>query len=357
MQPNWPLWRTQIMAIIGMEWKKTFFARRGLWVYILAFLPALLFMGHAYQVRTKRADMAQASAARPQAAAIATSIPIGAGVDEVKSLLNRENIPYSQRSRGRKTEFVRFSDGQADYALRFNDGKLASRDRREPAQLAEDIQVFAGVFQYFFLRLAIFFGCVGIFVNLFRGEMLDQSLHYYLLSPVRREILLIGKYCSGLLATTVIFTTSVAVQLFFLLSAHTEQSISNYLNGPGWGHIFAYLGVSILACVGYGSIFVASGLIFKNPLIPAVVLLFWEGSNWFLPEVLKKISVIFYLQSLCPVVAPFNGDIPEPLKILISTAAPIPAPVAIGGILLLAATVLALAAIRVRKIEINYSSD
>ena len=58
----------------------------------------------------------------------------------------------------------------------------------------------------------MFFGCVGIFTNLFRGEMLDKSLHFYLLTPVRREILLAGKYLAGLLATVVIFTASVALQ-------------------------------------------------------------------------------------------------------------------------------------------------
>ena len=52
----------------------------------------------------------------------------------------------------------------------------------DPAtSLGQDSYVFAGVFQFFFLRLAIFFGCLGIFMNLFRGEMLDKSLHFYLL--------------------------------------------------------------------------------------------------------------------------------------------------------------------------------
>ena len=64
----------------------------------------------------------------------------------------------------------------------------------------QDSYVFAGVFQFFFIRLAVFFGCLGIFMNLFRGEMLDKSLHFYLLAPIRREILLIGKYLAGLLA-------------------------------------------------------------------------------------------------------------------------------------------------------------
>ena len=64
--------------------------------------------------------------------------------------------------------------------------------------LGQDIQIFAGIFQFFYLRIAIFFGCVGIFSNLFRGEMMDKSLHYYMLAPVRREVLVDGKFLSGL---------------------------------------------------------------------------------------------------------------------------------------------------------------
>jgi hypothetical protein len=40
------IWLTQIAAIIRLELKKTFFARRGLWIYLLALMPVLLFVGH-----------------------------------------------------------------------------------------------------------------------------------------------------------------------------------------------------------------------------------------------------------------------------------------------------------------------
>ena len=33
------LWFAQILAVIRLEWKKTFFARRGFWIYILALMP------------------------------------------------------------------------------------------------------------------------------------------------------------------------------------------------------------------------------------------------------------------------------------------------------------------------------
>ena len=41
------LWWAQIGSVVRLEMKKTFFARRGLWVYVLALLPFLLFLGHA----------------------------------------------------------------------------------------------------------------------------------------------------------------------------------------------------------------------------------------------------------------------------------------------------------------------
>ena len=49
------------------------------------------------------------------------------------------------------------------------------------------------------------------------------------------------------------------------------------------------------------------GLLFRNPIMPTVAVLIWESILVFLPAILKKVSVIFYLESLCPVQAPFRG--------------------------------------------------
>ena len=75
------------------------------------------------------------------------------------------------------------------FAFQFRDGQLCDINERDRDTIPKDSLIFAGVFQFFYLRLAVFFGCVGIFTNLFRGEMLDKSLHFYLLTPIRREIL------------------------------------------------------------------------------------------------------------------------------------------------------------------------
>ena len=76
--------------------------------------------------------------------------------------------------------------------------------------------VFANLYEGLILRTIVFFGCAWVFMNLFRGEVVDRSLHYYFLCPVRREVLVCGKYLSGLVASLVLFTVATAGSIFFL---------------------------------------------------------------------------------------------------------------------------------------------
>jgi hypothetical protein len=216
--------------------------------------------------------------------------------------------------------------------------------------IGEDSMVFAGIFQFFYLRLGIFFGCVGIFSNQFRGEMLEKTLHYYLLTPLRRELLVAGKYVAGLSAALVLWVGSVAVS-FLLVGRHFGAAYSDFLfDGPGLGQLGWYMLTTALACVGYGAVFVLAGIWFRNPMIPAAVVMVWENLNPFLPELLKKISVIFYLKSLCPVELPA----PPPISLLVVVADPTPAWLAVPGLIVLALLLLAYAGLSARRAEINY---
>ena len=280
----WALWRRQIVAVVRLELKKTLFARRGLWIYFLAFAPVLLYAAHSF-------------------------VLIKAG---------------------------------------------------ERGDFGEDTHVFAAVFQFFYLRLAIFFGCVGIFMNLFRGEVLDKSLHYYLLAPIRREVLLVGKYLSGLLAAAVIFCCSTLLQLVALYWYFNSNVIQDYLSrGNGLAHVAAYLGVTLLACIGYGSIFLAAGVVFRNPLVPTLVVLVWETISGVLPPLLQKCSVIFYLKSLCPVSVPASvaldkGNLLTLIAVNVNPASPV---TGILGLLTLSVAVLALSSLRLRRMEIEYGAE
>src|SRR5579863_6457381 len=178
-----PLWITQIGAVLRLEMRKTFLSKRGFWIYLLAYLPVVLFTAKS--------------------------------IVEIKMGRNRD--------------------------------------------FGQDTNVFATLFQLFFLRLAVFFGCLGIFMNLFRGEVLDRSLHYYFLAPIRREVLLAGKFLAGVIATCLIFTSSTVLQIAGLYWSHGWRVFSDYLmNGNGLSHMADYLGATILACIGYGSIFLTA---------------------------------------------------------------------------------------------------
>jgi ABC-type transport system involved in multi-copper enzyme maturation permease subunit len=210
--------------------------------------------------------------------------------------------------------------------------------------------IFSVIYNTLILRTVIFFGCAWIFMNLFRGEIVDRSLHYYFLSAVRRDVLVTGKYLSGLVTSIILFTTVTVVSLLLLFFPHFfSASTRFFLDGAGLGQLFTYIGITILACIGYGAFFLVVGLFFRNPIIPAMFLYGWEWLNFLLPPLLKKISVIHYLNSLVPV--PLSEG---PIAV---AAEPTPAWISVPGLLIVTALVLFAASRRIRRMEISYGSD
>ena len=275
------LWLAQILAVVRLEWKKTFFAKRGLWVYFVALMPVVLFVGHS-----------------------------------IAAMYH----PDMDRDFGEQTN------------------------------------IFAAIFQVFYLRLCVFFGCVGIFMTLIRGEMLDRSLHFYFLAPIRREVLMAGKFAAGLLAATVIFGTSTAIQFIANYWYFDSPTLHEFIvRGDAVHQFLSYLGVTTLACAGYGSVFLAAGVLVRNPIIPAAVILVWEAINSFLPAFLQKASVIYYLKSLCPVDIP--PQLPPPFSLIAVNPDPASPLVAIPGLLLVSAAVVLWSGYKIRRLEINYSTD
>jgi hypothetical protein len=209
---------------------------------------------------------------------------------------------------------------------------------------------FAAIYGGLILRTLVFFGCAWVFMNLFRGEVVDRSLHYYFLSPVRREVLVVGKYLSGLIATIVLFSiTTVGSMLILYFSIYPSESARYFFEGAGASQMLAYLGVTILACIGYGAVFLLVGLFFRNPIIPGLLLYGWEWINFLLPPLLKKASVIHYLHSLVPVSMPEG-----PFAVLVE---PTPAWISVPSLLLFTGVVLFLASLHIRRMEISYAGD
>jgi ABC-type transport system involved in multi-copper enzyme maturation permease subunit len=219
--------------------------------------------------------------------------------------------------------------------------------------MSEDTNVLAGIVQVYYIRLGVFFGCLGIFSRLIRGEMIERSLHYYLLSPVRREVLLLAKFAAGSISAVFLFGSAVAAD-FALMYAGFGAAGGDYIfNGPGMGQLEAYLLIVVLACLGYGAVFLLLSMMFRNPTPAAMLVLGWETINPVLPSLLQKISVASYLRHLMPVTVGADGI----FALLTVETEPVSGWVATAGLLALIAIVLSYSCYRIRTLEIRYSTE
>jgi ABC-type transport system involved in multi-copper enzyme maturation permease subunit len=217
--------------------------------------------------------------------------------------------------------------------------------------LDDETVILGVIIQLYYVRCGIFFGCLGLAMRLVRGEVAERTLHYPLLAPVRREVLMVGKFLAAALSAVLIFGGAVLAS-FLLLYLHFEAGAGFLRDGGGWWHLGSYLAVTVLACLGYLAVLLALSLLFKNPVVPAALFVVWEGINAFVPVWLKHVSVTFYLKPLFPVQLPLQG-----LDLLTVVAEPLPVWLAVTGLLAFTAAVLAFACWRVRTLEISYSTD
>src|SRR5437899_7982827 len=136
---DWGKRRRQFLSVIKIELSRNFFNRRAIWIYFLAFAPAVIVFLHSLE------------------------------------------SPGGRR-----------------------------------CTIEQDTEILAGIIQVFYLRLGIFFGCLGIFTWLLRGEVVQRSLHYYFLAPMRRELLVLGKFFAGVITASVLFGTGIFFCFLFM---------------------------------------------------------------------------------------------------------------------------------------------
>lgn len=225
--------------------------------------------------------------------------------------------------------------------------------RRMQMSLSEDTNVFAGIVQFYYIRLGIFFGCLGIFSRLVRGEMLQRSLHFYLLSPVRREVLLLAKFIAGSVTAIVLFGSAILAGFILLYIGYGAAGQDYVFDGPGMGQLQGYLAVTVLACLGYGAVFLLLSMRFRNPMPAAMLFFGWEFINPVLPSLLQKLSVASYLRHLMPIKVPGQGI----FALLTVETEPTSGAMAIAGLLCLTAVVLTYSCIRMRRLEIRYTTE
>jgi ABC-type transport system involved in multi-copper enzyme maturation permease subunit len=226
-------------------------------------------------------------------------------------------------------------------------------DRHLQSLMSEDTNVLAGIVQFYYIRLGVFFGCFRIFSRLIRGEMIERSLHFYLLSPVRREILLLAKFAAGSISAVILFGAAMSVDFALMYAGFGAAGRDYIFNGPGLGQLEAYLLIITLACLGYGAVFLLLSMMFRNPTPAVLLLMGWEAINPVMPALLQRLSVASYLTHLMPVSVPAEGL----FALLTVETVPVSGWAATLGLLLLIAVVLFYSCYRIRTLEIRYTTE
>jgi len=354
-----------VLGIARAELRKALAPRRLWWVALLALAPCALY-GLLYvqvHLRFEQRQSWAATAAHHLTPGDFQGVHFN-GMSEAQ-VVARLGPPafrneFHARTRGsddhvRRITVVRlgYSDGHALHEIVLRDGVVTGVANNHPPTLANLSNSFAGVFEFFFLRLAVFFGCLGIFMNLFRAEMLNKSLHYYFLAPVPRARVMWGKFIAGLVVAMGVFCSSLALQSW-TVARIAGLAGENLRFLP---HTGAYLGVTALGCLGYGAVFLACGLLFRNPIVPAIVLLLWEGMVPFLPAIPQKLSIIYYLIQLSPYPLASSPGTTPLLALFVAPPVPLNPTLAVAGLVGVTALVLWASTRLVRRLEIDYTAD
>jgi hypothetical protein len=215
--------------------------------------------------------------------------------------------------------------------------------REETGSPPNMTEVYANLYHALIVRVVLFFGCLALFLNLVRGEVEERTMHYLLLTPVRRPLLVLGKYVAAVGSASLLFGASTFGS--FLL-VHVPEGISSAFTGGALRQLAAYLGMTVLGCVGYGGFFLLLGSLLRSPG-PIIALFFaWEWFEFLLPPLLKQVSVVHYLKALTPV------PIAEgPFALL---ADPTPVPLALVQVAVYAAVAVALAAWVASRADLDY---
>src|SRR5215469_15081023 len=102
---------------------------------------------------------------------------------------------------------------------------------------------YAQFFQNFWLRFVIFFSCVAVFSQLFRSDLLEKTLHHYYLVPVRRQMVVLGKFLTALLPTVLLFAAATA-STYFLFFWPSIDGRDFLLTTLGISHMGRYVAIA-----------------------------------------------------------------------------------------------------------------
>lgn len=133
--------------------------------------------------------------------------------------------------------------------------------------------------------------------SLVADEIDNKTITFLFTRPVRKYAIIAGKFLAYLLEVFLILIPSMALT-YFIIAAGNGISTKPILS---LGHFGGQVGVIMLALAAYGAIFTFFGAWWKRPVVLGLLFAFgWEKIIFLVPGIVRRFSVIHYLNSLFP---------------------------------------------------------
>jgi ABC-type transport system involved in multi-copper enzyme maturation permease subunit len=170
-----------------------------------------------------------------------------------------------------------------------------------PKSINEAHDILEGFLRTIYLHFIVFFlGNIFGFA-IVRQEMESHTLHYILLTPAPRWGVFAGR-CMAYLTLTGAFVVGSLWLTYALLVAPglgVKAMMTDLFVDGRAAILLKESGVLLAGLMAYGAIAMMMGSFLKSALY-AVMLLGWEWTLPYLPQVMKEWTLLYYLQSLMP---------------------------------------------------------
>src|SRR6185312_16507719 len=116
------------------------------------------FLGHSLSEINNRKERQALNAAHPVSTAALRSIQRGSTIEEV---VEKVGEPFAKNGFHRPNitvDIYQYTDGENIFVFGFRNNRVENINERDRDTIPKDSLVYASVFQFFYLRLAIFFG-------------------------------------------------------------------------------------------------------------------------------------------------------------------------------------------------------
>src|SRR5207244_10997215 len=119
----------QMHYVVRLELRKTFFARRGLWIYLLAFAPVVLFFANSVYSTSEKTRLARLGTEHPVSKEALSAVQVGQTREQVIAALgqpyrrnsNRFRIgPQRDGTQMLERDNFRYTDGETDVNMFFD---------------------------------------------------------------------------------------------------------------------------------------------------------------------------------------------------------------------------------------------